>query len=95
MFDVIIALGAIAAIICALPALGLDVRIFGRGTGVTGTIPGTPQRRWWVVMVVACLSLLGAGYNSYRSFPFHPDQWHSAKQGKLTASFLIGAISRT
>jgi hypothetical protein len=60
-------LGAIAAIVGVLPALGVDIRIFngdksmtaGRDTG-SGAIP---KWRWWITFSLACLALFGAASN--------------------------------
>jgi hypothetical protein len=68
MYDALIllfgALGAIAAIIAALPPLGIDVRVFGRspmGTGEIAPVRATPKGRWWLVFTVACIALAGSG----------------------------------
>jgi len=66
MLDFLVALGAIAAIVSALPAVGIDVRIFGRGTSMS-VRPVVPQWRWWLAIVIASLALAGSGYRLYQT----------------------------
>jgi hypothetical protein len=75
MYDILIALGALAAIISALPSLGVDVRIFGRGKVVKATVEvGIPKWRWWLVVAIASLALIASSINLYRNS--HRDALH-------------------
>lgn len=66
MVDIIIVLGAIAAFIPALQGLGVDTRIFGRGAPVSADTVGRaiPKWRWWLVLIIASLALVGTIYNT-------------------------------
>jgi len=86
LLDLIVALGAIAAIISALPALGIDIRIFGRKKHVIALSSATTSKwRWWLVMAVACLSLSGTSYNWYRARRLDVESWQSHTQETIYA----------
>ncbi len=85
MLDILVGLGAIAAIIAILPALGFDIRIFGWKKDMNPSAP-VPKWRWWLVMVIACLSLLGTGFNLYKNFVGGAP----IKSDKLTQGAILG-----
>lgn len=67
---VLAAIGVLAAIIAALPPLGVDVRIFGRPHMPLEGVPYFRARQAWIAMVVALISLsISAGAFYYF---FHP-----------------------
>jgi hypothetical protein len=84
MLDTIVALGAIAAIIAILPPLGIDIRIFGRKRSIPSVGSSIPRWRWWLVMVIACMSLLGTGYSLYtKSTPTEKEWLEMVRDGHL------------
>ncbi len=66
---VLAAIGVAAAIIAALPPLGVDIRIFGRPNMPLEGIPHFRARQAWIAIVVALISLgisMGAFYYFFR-----------------------------
>jgi hypothetical protein len=70
MVDFFVVVGAIAAIIGILPALGLNIQVFNRKAlamseqlGSDVLVNPIPKWRWWLTFGVATLALTGAIFN--------------------------------
>ena len=59
LVDVFVVLGSLAALIPALQAIGIDTRLFGRGTPMSAEVSGQQpiaKWRWWLVLIFATLA---------------------------------------
>ena|SRR5437773_2368247 len=85
MYDIILVLGALAAFIPALQGLGVDTRIFGRGTPLIaeGSGKGLPKWRWWLVFVIAVLALVASSANIYLSSNHDPLKFSRTTKEKI------------
>jgi|SRR5882762_7940293 len=78
--DVLLALGAVAAIITALPPLGIDIRVFGRRQAMTN-VPA--KWRWWFVLVIASSAFVVSIMNIYMA----SHQWNGDEKSLEPVTF--------